>query len=39
MIRFDVPAERHGAVGELGGGLSDGAHLPRHTELRDWLTA
>jgi GTP cyclohydrolase IV len=35
----DVLAERYGTVGELRGELSDGAHLSRHTELREWLTA
>jgi GTP cyclohydrolase IV len=35
----DVLAERYGTVGELRGELSDGVHLRRHTELREWLTA
>jgi GTP cyclohydrolase-4 len=35
----DVLAERYGTVGELRGELADGAHLHRHTELREWLTA
>jgi GTP cyclohydrolase-4 len=35
----DVLAERYGTVGELRGELSDGVHLARHTELREWLTA
>ncbi len=34
----DVVAERFGTVGELRGELRDGAHLARHTELRDWLS-
>ncbi len=33
----DVLAERYGTVGELRRELSDGVHLPRHTDLRDWL--
>ena len=33
----DVLAERYGTVGELRGELSDGVHLSRHTDLRDWL--
>jgi GTP cyclohydrolase IV len=35
----DVLAERYGTVGELRRELADGAHLRRHTELREWLTA
>jgi GTP cyclohydrolase IV len=35
----DVLAERYGTVRELRGELSDGVHLRRHTELREWLTA
>jgi GTP cyclohydrolase I/GTP cyclohydrolase-4 len=33
----DVVAERYGTVGELRGELTDGVHLERHTELREWL--
>jgi GTP cyclohydrolase I/GTP cyclohydrolase-4 len=33
----DVLAERHGTVGELRAELTDGVHVARHTELRDWL--
>jgi GTP cyclohydrolase-4 len=33
----DVLAERYGTVGELRRELSDGVHLTRHTDLRDWL--
>ena len=35
----DVLAERYGTVGELRRELAAGAHLRRHTELREWLTA
>jgi GTP cyclohydrolase-4 len=35
----DVVAERHGTAGELRAELTGGAHLARHTELRDWLRA
>jgi GTP cyclohydrolase-4 len=34
----DVEAERYGTVGELRAELA-GEELPRHTELRDWLSA
>jgi GTP cyclohydrolase-4 len=33
----DVLAERYGTVGELRRELTDGVHLTRHTDLRDWL--
>jgi GTP cyclohydrolase I/GTP cyclohydrolase-4 len=36
--RHDVLAERTGTVGELRAEL-DGSVAPRHTELRDWLSA
>src|SRR5581483_4215820 len=36
--RHDVVAERTGTVGELRGELA-GRVAPRHTELRDWLSA
>jgi GTP cyclohydrolase I/GTP cyclohydrolase-4 len=35
----DVVAERTGTVGELRAELATGAAAPRHTELRDWLSA
>jgi GTP cyclohydrolase I/GTP cyclohydrolase-4 len=35
----DVLAERYGTVGELRGELGSGDPAPRHTELRDWLSA
>ena len=35
----DVLAERYGTVGELRGELDSGEPAPRHTELRDWLSA
>jgi GTP cyclohydrolase IV len=34
----DVIAERFGTVGELRAELEDGRPLPRHTELREWLS-
>ena len=34
----DVVAERFGTVGELRAELDRGAALPRHTELREWLS-
>lgn len=37
--RHDVLAERSGTVAELRGELGGGAPMPRHTELRDWLTS
>jgi GTP cyclohydrolase-4 len=33
----DVLAERYGTVGELRRELTDGVHLTRHTDLREWL--
>jgi GTP cyclohydrolase IV len=35
----DVLAERFGTVGELRSELETGAPAPRHTELREWLSA
>jgi GTP cyclohydrolase I/GTP cyclohydrolase-4 len=35
----DVLAERFGTVGELRAELETGAPAPRHTELREWLSA
>jgi GTP cyclohydrolase-4 len=35
----DVLAERSGTVGELRQELERGGPLPRHTELREWLSA
>jgi GTP cyclohydrolase IV len=35
----DVLAERYGTVGELRSELDSGDPAPRHTELRDWLSA
>jgi GTP cyclohydrolase IV len=35
----EVLAERYGTVGELRRELRDGAPVPRHTELREWLAA
>jgi GTP cyclohydrolase I/GTP cyclohydrolase-4 len=35
----DVVAERTGTVGELREELASGAAAPRHTELREWLSA
>jgi GTP cyclohydrolase I/GTP cyclohydrolase-4 len=35
----EVLAERFGTVEELRRELGTGEHSPRHTELRDWLTA
>jgi GTP cyclohydrolase IV len=35
----DVVAERFGTVGELRAELETGAPAPRHTELREWLSA
>jgi GTP cyclohydrolase IV len=35
----DVVAERTGTVGELRAELATGISAPRHTELRDWLSA
>jgi GTP cyclohydrolase IV len=35
----DVLAERSGTVGELRRELERGGPLPRHTELREWLSA
>jgi GTP cyclohydrolase IV len=35
----DVLAERYGTVGELRAELDRGETLPRHTELREWLTS
>jgi GTP cyclohydrolase-4 len=35
----DVVAERTGTVGELRTELASGAAAPRHTELREWLSA
>ena len=34
----DVIAERFGTAGELRSELEDGRALPRHTELREWLS-
>jgi len=35
----DVLAERYGTVGELRAELDSGEPAPRHTQLRDWLSA
>ena len=35
----DVLAERYGTVGQLRAELESGEPAPRHTELRDWLSA
>jgi GTP cyclohydrolase-4 len=35
----DVVAERTGTVGELRDELASGSAAPRHTELREWLSA
>jgi MptA/FolE2 family GTP cyclohydrolase len=35
----DVVAERTGTVGELRAELASGTAAPRHTELREWLSA
>jgi GTP cyclohydrolase IV len=35
----DVIAERYGTVAELRGELDGGEPAPRHTELREWLSA
>jgi len=34
-----VLAERFGTVGELRAELETGVPAPRHTELREWLSA
>jgi GTP cyclohydrolase-4 len=35
----EVLAERYGTVGEIRAELADAAHAPRHSELREWLSA
>jgi MptA/FolE2 family GTP cyclohydrolase len=35
----EVLAERYGTVGEIRAELADAAQAPRHSELREWLSA